>query len=272
MESIADSLHANGDSTPPYEYEQPLPSSKIPILDGQHTPQNIALHGFIVGSLFGLGIGISLYSEKLFQLGLFIAALGLFHVLEYLLTAMFNADKLSLDTFLINNGKAYHIAFASGMIEYLIELWLFPGTKKFGFINLIGLFCIIVGQTARSLAMWHAKSNFSHQLVYYKQPDHELVTTGVYAYLRHPSYFGFYYWAIGTQMMLFNPICLTAFVRTLHYFFSERLKEEEPTLIRFFGDEYREYRKRTKTWILSYDLLVDKERIREDDLRSNNHD
>jgi len=98
MESIADSLHANGDSTPPYEYEQPLPSSKIPILDGQHTPQNIALHGFIVGSLFGLGIGISLYSEKLFQLGLFIAALGLFHVLEYLLTAMFNADKLSLDS------------------------------------------------------------------------------------------------------------------------------------------------------------------------------
>ena len=54
----------------------------------------------------------------------------------------FSKSRFDFVAFLINNGKAYHIAFASGMIEYLIELWLFPGMKKFGFINLIGEACI----------------------------------------------------------------------------------------------------------------------------------
>ncbi len=38
--------------------------------------------------------------------------------------------------------------------------------------------------------MIHAHNNFSHILAYKKRTDHELVTTGVYAWTRHPSYVG----------------------------------------------------------------------------------
>ena len=108
---------------------------------------------------------------------------------------------------------------------------------------------MIIGQLARSLAMWYAKSNFSHQIAHHKRQDHVLVTTGLYAYMRHPSYFGFYWWAVGTQLLLCNPICLLGFFHVLYQFFKDRIEEEEPLLIKFFGKEYIEYKKKTPTYI-----------------------
>ena len=92
-----------------------------------------------------------------------------------------------------------------------------------------------MGQLARSLAMWHAKSNFTHKIAYYKRQDHVLITTGIFAYIRHPSYFGFFWWAVGTQLLLCNPICILGFLFVLHRFFKDRIEEEELLLIRFFG-------------------------------------
>jgi protein-S-isoprenylcysteine O-methyltransferase len=65
--------------------------------------------------------------------------------------------------------------------------------------------------------------------------------------LRHPSYFGFYYWAVGSQLMMMNPVCLVGFAVALYVFFSDRIESEEEALIRFFGQDYRDYRARTKT-------------------------
>lgn len=38
-----------------------------------------------------------------------------------------------------------------------------------------------------------------------------LVTRGVYRLCRHPGYLGWYAWAVGTQLLLCNPICTPAF-------------------------------------------------------------
>lgn len=65
--------------------------------------------------------------------------------------------------------------------------------------------------------------------------------------LRHPSYFGFYYWALGSQLMMMNPVCLIGFAGALHHFFSERIDYEERLLVRFFGQNYRDYQARTRT-------------------------
>jgi uncharacterized membrane protein len=67
--------------------------------------------------------------------------------------------------------------------------------------------------------------------------------------LRHPSYFGFYYWALGSQLMMMNPVCIVAFTGVLQYFFSDRIQYEEGCLIRFFGQAYRDYQARTHTGI-----------------------
>lgn len=39
-------------------------------------------------------------------------------------------------------------------------------------------------------------------VAYKKLPSHQLVKTGIYAWSRHPSYAGFVWWALGTQVGL----------------------------------------------------------------------
>ncbi|CAG8480590.1 15747_t:CDS:2 [Cetraspora pellucida] len=216
------------------------------ILDGRNTPQNISVYSFALGAVFSASVFVGWYSETFSQLGVFLAALALFHELEYLFTALFNSNILSLDSFLINNGQQYHLAHSAAIIEFLIEAYLFPNYKS---IKLFYFIAVVVGQFARSCAMWHAKHNFTHTIQYQKRKDHVLVTTGIYAYLRHPSYFGFYYWAAGTQILLCNPVCFIGFLFAMNKFFSERIREEEYLLIKFFGNEYVDYQKRTCTWI-----------------------
>lgn len=81
------------------EYKQMINESKGRILDGENTPQNISLYGFLLGVVSGGGLIYALFigSTEAPQLGYFLCALGLFHFLEYLATALFNPHKLSLD-------------------------------------------------------------------------------------------------------------------------------------------------------------------------------
>ncbi|CAG8770247.1 9883_t:CDS:2, partial [Gigaspora rosea] len=100
------------------------------MLDGRHTPQNVTIYSFFLGTVFSASVFVGWYSKTFSQLGIFLAALSLFHELEYLFTALFNANILSLDSFLINNGQQYHIAHAAAIIEFLIEAYLFPNHKN----------------------------------------------------------------------------------------------------------------------------------------------
>jgi protein-S-isoprenylcysteine O-methyltransferase len=90
-----------------------------------------------------------------------------------------------------------------------------------------------------------AGNSFNHLVQHDKKEDHKLITNGVYSIFRHPSYTGFYYWSVGMQLMLGNPICFFLYAYASYKFFSIRIPEEEETLIAFFGDEYRTYRKNT---------------------------
>jgi len=80
---------------------------------------------------------------------------------------------------------------------------------------------------------------------------------------RHPSYAGFFYWALGTQLVLQNPVSSIAYIIVLWKFFSRRIKgmfailvadawtdfgtAEEKALVQFFGQDYENYRKRVGT-------------------------
>lgn len=52
---------------------------------------------------------------------------------------------------------------------------------------------------------------------------------------------GWYVWAIGTQVMLANPVCAVGFAVAAQRFFADRVLDEERLLLQMFGAEYERY-------------------------------
>eukprot|EP00898_Chlorokybus_atmophyticus_P004963 jgi/Chlat1/5468/Chrsp36S09005 len=113
----------------------------------------------------------------------------------------------------------------------------------------VGITLVIGGECVRKAGMIAAGASFTHVIQHQKRPQHALVTHGVYKYIRHPGYAGWFYWAIGTQLLLCNPVCTIAFATVAWRFFAERIPYEEALLRNFFGRQYEEYAARTPTWI-----------------------
>ena len=207
----------------------------------------IALISSVLGFLFGGGAVLSCYSYDSRFLGFYVMILTFFHLSEYVTTAIYNPNTVSLDSFLLNHSKEYSIAAIASWIEYSVELYLFPSLKSCWFIAVVGILLSVSGEALRKFAMFTAGSNFTHNVQFYKRHHHTLVTTGIYKFFRHPSYVGWFYWSMGTQLVLCNPICCLAYVIASWNFFKERIETEEELLIHFFGQEYLDYQKRVSS-------------------------
>lgn len=121
----------------------------------------------------------------------------------------------------------YHLAHICGILEYIFSPSLLPTSftqyKHLPIIVLLGILITGLGQWGRSTAMITAASNFNHDVQFTKSDTHQLVTKGIYQYSRHPSYAAFFYWAVGTQILLVNPISACAFGYVLWKFFTQRI-------------------------------------------------
>jgi protein-S-isoprenylcysteine O-methyltransferase Ste14 len=73
---------------------------------------------------------------------------------------------------------------------------------------------------------------------------HRLITTGPYARMRHPLYSGMILWAGGLALTSANWIFVAIALLVDSVFFI-RVPREEQMMIEEFGEEYREYIKRT---------------------------
>ena len=200
----------------------------------------------LIANVMLVGLLISLqdtyYNVKSF--GFYLLALSFFHLSEYLITLASNYKSLNLKSFLINHSLEYNIAAMTSWIEFFIEVYFFPEMKSYPLMWVLGSTLIVIGEIVRKLAMHTAGTNFNHLVQSKKSTDHVLVKHGVYSIFRHPSYFGWFYWSIGTQILLANPLCIVAYTYTSWMFFNGRILSEEFYLIRFFGSEYIEYCKR----------------------------
>ncbi|KAA1466335.1 ICMT-domain-containing protein [Dentipellis sp. KUC8613] len=220
-----------------------------------NTPLAAALISFLLGSVFALGTltflcgGFSQFWWSTYQAGFFVAAWAAFHWGEFAVTAGWNREKCSVDSFLLDNGALYHIANGLALFEYLTTVFWKSSMKQYPYLSTLGVVMVIFGQALRSAAMIRASTNFSHSVAFRKRETHELVTDGVYAYCRHPSYAGFFYWALGTQLVLQNPFSFIVFVALLWRFFQKRVEAEEKALVGFFGQAYVDYRNKIGTMI-----------------------
>ncbi|KAG9103134.1 hypothetical protein FRC06_000129 [Ceratobasidium sp. 370] len=250
----------NGFTVPDPPRKNPLETVPTAAHDAPHenipnTPLSVATISAGLGILFTLGSGLFLSGGitgswwATYQIGFFVAAWAAFHWGEFAVTAGWNREKLSVDSFLLDNGKEYHIAHAVALIEFLLTRFFWPQSKSYTIISIIGIVITALGQACRSLAMIHAATNFSHSVATYKVTAHRLVTDGIYSISRHPSYTGFFYWSLGTQLVLQNPISFILYLVLLRRFFTARIRFEEHYLVRFFGKDYEDYRARVGTLI-----------------------
>ena len=110
------------------------------------------------------------------------------------------------------------------------------------YVNPVGLCAMLVGQLMRTMAMLEAANAFTHEVAEEKTREHRLVREGIYAYMRHPAYSGYFVWSVGTQLLLGNPLCLAIYCYVLYRFFSDRIRDEETHLLQFFPN-YGQYRR-----------------------------
>eukprot|EP01112_Ceratiomyxa_fruticulosa_P021959 TRINITY_DN790_c0_g1_i9.p1 TRINITY_DN790_c0_g1~~TRINITY_DN790_c0_g1_i9.p1 ORF type:complete len:264 (-),score=39.34 TRINITY_DN790_c0_g1_i9:187-876(-) len=207
------------------------------------------LTAFGLGAGFGLGIALALLSSSFIDFGLYLVALAVFHLWEYNYVALYRPAELWWGSFMLNHSTEFNIAMGASFVEYFLESFFFPGLKNNMIIVIPAFIVVLIGQAIRTISMSTAGQNFNHTIEETKEDDHKLVDHGIYSIFRHPSYFGWFWWAIFTQVMLENPLCIVLFTVASWTFFNERIHYEEVTLIDMFGEEYIKYAKKTPTWI-----------------------
>lgn len=177
------------------------------------------------------------------QLLRFLAAIVFFHSSEcFLVATIHGRSNVTWSSLLIS--KQYAFAMICALLEYKIELVFFPELKENWWMSNIGLVMVIIGEVIRKTAMLTAGRSFTHTIRFHYESHHRLITHGIYRFIRHPGYCGFFIWATGTQLMLCNPICIVAFTMVTWRFFYKRIRFEEFFLRQFFGSQYVEYARR----------------------------
>ncbi len=132
----------------------------------------------------------------------------------------------------------------------LVSAFLAPWTDRLGFWTIdgeatrwAGVLLLAVGGTLRIAPVYILGNRFSGLVAI--QPGHSLVTTGLYARIRHPSYLGLLVSAFGWSLAFRSGLGVLLSVLLVPPVIA-RMNSEETLLASEFGAEYEAYRKRTR--------------------------
>jgi protein-S-isoprenylcysteine O-methyltransferase Ste14 len=118
------------------------------------------------------------------------------------------------------------------------DIWTIDGDA----VRYLGLALFTVGCVLRVVPMFLLGRRFTWPLA--SQEAHRLLTTGLYRFIRHPSYLGALLGGIGWVLVFRSGIGLLLFLPLVPVFVAV-VREEEALLLSEFGDEYADYRRRT---------------------------
>lgn len=107
-----------------------------------------------------------------------------------------------------------------------------------------------VGAMLMTLAIWlfwrsHADLGRNWSPSLQLREGHELVTEGVYRYVRHPMYASEWLWSIAQALLLQNWVAGWAGLALFTPLYVMRVPREEQMMLDRFGAEYRSYMNRT---------------------------
>ncbi len=112
------------------------------------------------------------------------------------------------------------------------------------FITIIGFLMIVIGISFRAWAVNSLGKYFTATVQI--KADHQLVKTGPYAIVRHPSYTGAFLAIIAGGVILGSMIGFIISCIAMIIAYYVRIGIEEKELIGWFGNDYNEYKRNTK--------------------------
>jgi protein-S-isoprenylcysteine O-methyltransferase Ste14 len=119
-----------------------------------------------------------------------------------------------------------------------VDVWTLDGDT----VRWIGVVLLAAGGTLRLAPVYVLGRRFSGLVAI--QPGHLLVTTGLYAKIRHPSYLGLLVTSLGWGLAFRSGVGVLLAVLTIPPLLV-RIRAEEAMLLSEFGAEYEAYRART---------------------------
>ena len=135
----------------------------------------------------------------------------------------------------------FHTLFTAWVMPYMDarDLWVMPGGDG---MRWTGLGLLAAGAALRVWPMIELGKRFV--AVVAVQEGHRLRTTGAYSAVRHPSYVGILLLDFGFAFVFRSALALVL-LPVVFWMFKRRMDVEEAFLTEEFGDEYRDYMKRT---------------------------
>jgi len=115
------------------------------------------------------------------------------------------------------------------------------GDVKFNAVSVTGIILLVIGIIFRALSVQTLGKHFT-ATVQIKQ-DHQLITKGPYAVVRHPSYLGAWMAIIGCAVFLHSIAGTFIAFFGMFYAYYVRIAVEEEALLDTFGEKYKAYQK-----------------------------
>lgn len=169
---------------------------------------------------------------------------------EFISTAKWQPDSVTSKSFLIYGNKGNLQFWLMQLVTvweyfFVTSRWYGSPRRRWMVVTGSGILVATTGLIIRFIAMYQCGRLFNHHIQVRRQTYHKLVTTGVYGWARHPLYLGFWWFAVGGQILLHNWLMMVITMAVLSYFFTIRIRGEEYYLVHeLYGDEYKNYKKR----------------------------
>ena len=121
------------------------------------------------------------------------------------------------------------------------------GSLHWPALQVAGLTLMAIGIVVRSTAIFQLGRFHTPNVAI--RADHRLLDTGLYRYVRHPSYLGAMIAFLGLGFAMDNWLSIVVIMIVTPLVYLYRMHEEDAALLAAFGDSYRAYCQRSKRLI-----------------------
>ena len=149
-------------------------------------------------------------------------------------------DKGSLRVVMLTQGLAFPIAFYLPWVQWT----RFPDPRVAFWI---GMLLMVAGAVLRRICFRALGTSFTGEVRV--RPDQQVVSSGPYRFVRHPSYTAGILMAAGTAIALGSWVGTIITLALVIGGYAYRVHVEERALTTALGDNYRQYALRTKRFI-----------------------